>query len=57
MADTSSTLRYNYLHLKRFLQKATLTAKVNNWGFELSDYIIKFKFRKGVENTLADIPS
>ena len=40
--------------MKRFLQKTMLNAKVNNWDIELSDFNIKFKFIKGVKNTLAD---
>ena len=39
---------------KQFLQKATLNAKVSNWGIELSDYNLKFKFIKGIRNMLAN---
>ena len=31
-----------------------LNAKVNNWGVEFSDFIIRFKFIKAVKNKLPD---
>ena len=52
MADATITLWSDHLPLKRFLQKTALNAKVNNWRVELSDYDIKFKYIKGIKNTL-----
>ena len=43
--------------LKKFLQKNTLNSKVNNWAVEISPYRIKFKYIKGIKNTLADTMS
>ena len=43
------TPKSDQLPLKRFLLKTKLNAKVN-WGVELSDFNIKFKFIKGVKN-------
>ena len=44
LADAIITLWSYHLHLKQYLQKPILNAKVNNWGVELSNYNIKFKF-------------
>ena len=57
LADASIILRSDHLPLERFLNKRTLNAKVSNWGVELCDYNIQFKFIKGVMNTCADILS
>ena len=53
-ADVKVTLWSDHLALKRFLQKTTLKAKVNNSGVKLSGYNIKSKFIKGTKNILAD---
>ena len=47
-------LRSDHLPLKRFLEKNTLNAKVNNWAVELESYNIKFSHIAGVKNRLAD---
>ena len=52
LADTSVTLWGDCLHLKHFLQKTTLNAKINNWKIGASDYNIKFKFIKSVKSCL-----
>ena len=57
LADAIIILWRDHLPLGRFLQKTTLNATVNNWGVELNDFNIRFKFIKGVKNTLADISS
>ena len=44
----------DHLPLKRSLEKAKLDAKVYKRDFELSDFNIRFKFIKGIKNTLAD---
>ena len=50
-------MRSDYLPLKKFLQKNTLNAKVNNWAVEISPYKIQFEYIKGIKNTLADTMS
>ena len=44
----------NHLPLKKFLEKNTMNAKVNNWTVELESQNIKFEFISGVKNVLAD---
>ena len=53
LADAFIALRIDYFLKKCFLQKMTFNAKGNNWGDELCNYNIKFRFIKCVENTLA----
>ena len=48
------TLRSNRLPLKKFLEKNTMNAKVNNWAVELESKNINFKFIAGTKNVLAD---
>ena len=48
------TVRSDHLPLKRFLEKNTLNAKVNNWAVELESQKIDFVFIQGTENVLAD---
>ena len=48
----TNTLRSQHLPKKRFLQKASLNSKVNNWDVELSDHNVEFKSIKGVKNIL-----
>ena len=48
------TLRSDHLPLKKFLEKNTLNAKVNNWAVELESQNINFEFIAGVQNVLAD---
>ena len=48
------TLRSDHLPLKRFLQKNTLNAKVNNWAMKLESFNIQFEYIKGSKNVLAD---
>ena len=48
------TLRSNHLPLKKFLEKNTMNAKVNNWAIELESQNINFEFIAGVKNVLAD---
>ena len=44
------TLRSNHLPLKKFLEKNTMNAKVNNWAVELESQNINFEFISGVKN-------
>ena len=48
------TLRSDHLPLKKFLEKNTLNAKVNNWAVELESQNINFEFIAGTKNVLAD---
>ena len=48
------TVRSDHLPLKRFLEKNTLNAKVNNWAVELELQKIDFVFIQGTKNVLAD---
>ena len=48
------TVRSDHLTLKRFLEKNTLNAKVNNWAVELESQKIDFVFIQGTKNMLAD---
>ena len=48
------TVRSDHLPLKRFLEKNTLNAKVNNWAVELESQKIDFAFIQGTKNVLAD---
>ena len=48
------TVRSDHLPLKRFLEKNTLNAKVNNWAVELKSQKIDFVFIQGTKNVLAD---
>ena len=49
-----STVRSDHLPLKKFLEKNTMNAKVNNWAVELESQKIDFVFIPGIKNVLAD---
>ena len=53
MEAADTTLRSDYLPLKKFLAKNTLNSKVNNWAIEISPFRITFEYIKGIKNTLA----
>ena len=57
-ASTSQILMYSsqsdHLPLKKFLNKNTMNAKVNNWAVEHESYNLKFEYIQGIKNTLAD---
>ena len=48
------TVRSDHLPLKKFLEKNTMNAKVNNWVVELESQKIDFLFIPGIKNVLAD---
>ena len=48
------TLISDHLLLKKFLEKNTMNAKVNNWAVELESQNINFEFIAGTKNVLAD---
>ena len=53
--DTAKiTVKSDHLPLKKFLEKNTLNAKVNNWAVELESQNITFKYIPRIRNTLAD---
>ena len=47
-------VKSDHLPLKKFLEKKTLNAKVNNWAVELEQFKIELYWISGVKNTLAD---
>ena len=54
ITDAEVTIKCDYLPLKKFLQKQTLNAKVNNWAVELEQFNLKLEWIQGIKNTLAD---
>ena len=48
------TVHSDHLPFKRFLEKNTFNAKVNNWAVELKSQKIDFVFIQGMKNVLAD---
>ena len=54
ITDAEVTIKCDHLPLKKFLQKQTLNAKVNNWAVELEQFHLKLEWIQGVKNTLAD---
>ena len=54
ITDTEVTIKCDHLPLKKFLQKQTLNAKVNNWAVELEQFNLKLVWIQGVKNTIAD---
>ena len=47
-------VKSDHLPLKKFLEKKTLNAKVNNWVVELEQFKIELDWISGIKNTLAD---
>ena len=47
-------VKSDHLPLKKFPEKKTLNAKVNNWAVELEQFKIKLDWISGVKNMLAD---
>ena len=54
ITDVEVTIKCDHLPLKKFLQKQTLNAKVNNWAVELEQFNLKLEWIQGAMNTLAD---
>ena len=54
ITDAEVTIKCDHLPLKKFLQKKTLNAKVNNWAVELEQFNLKLEWIQGIKNTLAD---
>ena len=47
-------VKSDHLPLKKFLEKKTLNAKVNNWAVELEQFKIELDWISGIKNMLAD---
>ena len=47
-------VKSDHLPLKKFLEKKTLNAKVNNWAIELEQFKIELDWISGIKNMLAD---
>ena len=54
ITDAKVTIKCDHLPLKKFLQKQTLNAKVNNWAVELEQFDLHIEWIQGSKNTLAD---
>ena len=54
ITDAEVTIKCDHLPLKKFLQKQTLNAKVNNWAVELEQFNLKLEWIQGIKNNLAD---
>ena len=54
ITDAEVVIKCDYLPLKKFLQKQTLNAKVNNWAVELEQFNLKLEWIQGIKNMLTD---
>ena len=54
ITDADVLIRCDHLPLKKFLNKQTLNAKVNNWAVELEQFQLKMDWIPGSKNLLAD---
>ena len=54
ITDAKVTIKCDHLLLRKFLQKQTLNAKVNNWAVELEQFNLHIEWIQGSKNTLAD---
>ena len=54
VTDAEVLIRCDHLPLKKFLNKQTMNAKVNNWAVELEQFKIKLDWIPGSKNLLAD---
>ena len=54
VTESNLTVRSDHLPLKKFLEKQTMNAKVNNWAVELEQFKVKLEWIQGTKNTLAD---
>ena len=54
LTNADVLIRSDHLPLKKFLNKNTMNAKVNNWAVELETYNLKFEYIQGIKNILAD---
>ena len=54
ITDAEVIIKCDHLPLRKFLQKQTLNAKVNNWAVELEQFNLKLEWIQGTKNTLTD---
>ena len=54
ITDAEVLIRCDHLPLKKFLNKQTMNAKVNNWAVELEQFKLKLDWIPGSKNLLAD---
>ena len=54
VTDAEVLIRCDHLLLKKFLNKQTMNAKVNNWAVELEQFKLKLDWIPGSKNLLAD---
>ena len=54
LKNSNVLIQSDHLPLKKFLNKNTMNAKVNNWAVELESYNLNFEYIQGIKNTLAD---
>ena len=54
VTDAEVLIRCDHLPLKKFLNKQTMNAKVNNWAVELEQFKLKLDWIPGSTNLLAD---
>ena len=54
LTNADVLIRSDHLTLKKFLNKNTMNAKVNNWAVELKTYNLKFEYIQGIKNDLAN---
>ena len=54
VTDAEVLIRCDHLPLKKFLNKQTMNAKVNNWAVELEQFKLKLDWIPGSKNLLAD---
>ena len=52
--DAEVTIRSDHLPLKKFLNKQTMNAKVNNWAVELEQFRLHLEWIPGTRTLLAD---
>ena len=54
LTNADVLIRSDHLLLKKFLNKNTMNAKINNWAIELETYNLKFEYIQGTKNTPVD---
>ena len=54
VTDAEVTIRSDHLPLKKFLNKQTMSSKVNNWAVELEQFQLHLEWIPGTQNLLVD---
>ena len=55
ITDAEVTIKCDHLPLRKFLQKQTLNAKVNNWAVELEQFNLKLEWIQGSLSRLLEV--